>query len=239
MAEKGIIVVLSGFSGAGKGTVLKVLLDKYPDYALSVSYTTRAPREGEKNGVNYYFVTDEEFQGMIRENGFYEYACYTDCSYGTPRKYVDEKLAKGIDVILEIEVQGAMQIKQQFPDTPLIFLTTPSAEILRERLIGRGTETPEKIRKRLANAAREAKSISAYDYLLINDSAERCAEDLHMIIRAEHEKAQLKETGRFGPDRDRASEIDAGTAHMRTDRNVDFIREITEEVQAFKAKEEN
>ena len=96
MSEKGIIVVLSGFSGAGKGTVLKALLDRYPDYALSVSCTTRAPREGEKNGVNYYFVTDEEFKNMIRENGFYEYACYTDCSYGTPRKYVDEKLAKAI-----------------------------------------------------------------------------------------------------------------------------------------------
>ena len=146
---------------------------------------------------------------------------------------------KGVLRTLPESLRKMAELRLQCPDTPLIFLTTPSAEILRERLIGRGTETPEKIRKRLANAAREAKSISAYDYLLINDSAERCAEDLHMIIRAEHEKAQLKETGRFGPDRDRASEIDAGTAHMRTDRNVDFIREITEEVQAFKAKEEN
>ena len=143
--NKGILVILSGFSGSGKGTLMKRLLEKYDNYALSVSATTRSPRPGERNGVDYFFKTEEEFSQMIEEDAFLEHACYVNHSYGTPAAYVDEQLNRGKDVILEIEIQGALKVKAKRPDTVLIFVTPPSAEELEKRLTGRGW--PVRLRK--------------------------------------------------------------------------------------------
>ena len=142
MNRRGILIVISGFAGTGKGTIVKGLLSKYDDFALSVSMTTRNPRPGEVNGESYFFVTKEEFEKTIKEDGLIEYASYCDNYYGTPRAYVEEQLAKGRNVILEIEIQGALIIKEKFPDSMLLFIMPPSAKELQERLIGRGTETP-------------------------------------------------------------------------------------------------
>ena len=172
MNRKGIIIVVSGFSGAGKGTVMKALTAKYDQYALSVSATTRTPRTGEVNGREYFFVTTEEFEKMIDEDGLIEHAKYVNHYYGTPRKYVEDKLSKGIDVILEIEIQGALQIKEQYKDAVLLFITPPSAEVLEKRLRGRGTETDEVIAKRLSRAKEESVGIEKYDYIVVNDKLE-------------------------------------------------------------------
>ena len=142
MKNKGILTVISGFSGAGKGTLMKRLLERYPEeYALSVSVTTRQPRQGEVDGASYFFITKERFQEMIAGDELIEYACYVDNYYGTPKEYVEKKLAEGKNVLLEIELQGAMKVKAARPDTVLLFVTPPDADTLRERLIGRGTET--------------------------------------------------------------------------------------------------
>ncbi len=193
MAEKGILIVVSGFSGAGKGTLMKELLKNHEGYALSVSATTRDPRPGEVDGVDYFFLGKEEFLRMIGEDAFYEYAEYQGNYYGTPRRYVDEQLDAGRDVILEIDVQGAGSIKKRFPDTVLIFVTTPSFQELKARLEGRGSETPEKIRGRLSRAAEEAAFMPGYDYILVNDDLQEKTAFLHAIIRAEHAKS-----GRMG-----------------------------------------
>ena len=153
--QKGILIVLSGFSGAGKGTLVKGLLKKYDEYALSVSMTTRAPREGERDGVEYFFTTRERFEETIVNNGLVEYALYCGNYYGTPRAYVEEQLAAGKNVILEIEIQGALKIKEKFPDSLLIFVTPPSGAELKRRLEKRGTESAEVIARRLARAAEE------------------------------------------------------------------------------------
>ena len=182
MNRKGIIIVVSGFSGAGKGTVMKALTAKYDQYALSVSATTRTPRSGEVNGREYFFVTTEEFEKMIEEDGLIEHAKYVNHYYGTPRKYVEDKLANGIDVILEIEIQGALQIKEQV----LLFITPPSADELEKRLRGRGTETDEVIRKRLGRAKEESVGIEKYDYIVVNDKLDECVENVHRIISAAH-----------------------------------------------------
>ena len=146
MEQKGKLVVISGFSGAGKGTLMKALLAAHPDrYALSVSATTRDPRPGEKDGVDYFFVTDETFDSMIQKDDFLEYAKYVSHSYGTPRSYVEENLNLGKNVILEIEIQGALKVKEKIKDAVLMFVTAPDAGTLRDRLVGRGTETPEVI----------------------------------------------------------------------------------------------
>ncbi len=184
MAEKGILMVLSGFSGAGKGTLMRRLLEIYDNYALSVSMTTRSPREGERHGVEYFFVTKEEFEQTIEKEGLIEYANYCGNYYGTPRAYVEEQLQKGKDVILEIEIQGALQIKKKFPDSLLLFVTPPSAQELRRRLEGRGTETPEVIAKRLARAGEEAEGIENYDYIVVNDDLEVCTKEIHNIVNA-------------------------------------------------------
>ena len=186
--SKGILVVVSGFSGSGKGTVMKRLMEKYDNYALSVSVTTRNPRPGEKDGEAYFFRTKEEFEQLIREDGLIEYAQYVENYYGTPRKYVEEQLSAGKDVILEIEIQGALKVKKRFPDALLLFVTPPSAEELRRRLVGRGTETLEVINARLARAAEEASGMEAYDYLLINDDLDRCVEEMHQLIQLQHRK---------------------------------------------------
>ena len=188
MDHQGILVVVSGFSGAGKGTLMKELLKRYDNYALSISATTRQPREGEKDGEDYFFVNREYFQQMIEEGRLVEYAQYVNHYYGTPRDYVEKKMAEGKDVILEIEIQGALKVKKRFPDALLIFVTPPSAGELRRRLVGRGTETIEVINARLRRAAEEASGMEAYDYLLINDEIDACVEQMHQLITLQHSK---------------------------------------------------
>ncbi|MBQ8548047.1 MAG: guanylate kinase [Lachnospiraceae bacterium] len=186
MKEKGLLIVISGFSGAGKGTLVKALLQKYDDYALSVSMTTRAPRPGERDGIEYFFSDREKFEETIRQDGLIEYAEYCGNYYGTPRVYVEEQLAAGKNVILEIEIQGALKIKEKFPESLLIFLTPPCAQELKRRLEGRGTETPEVIAKRLARAVEESEGVEAYDYVVINDRLEECVEEVHRLVKLAH-----------------------------------------------------
>ncbi len=186
---EGILIVVSGFAGSGKGTLMKELLKRYDGYALSVSATTRKPRPGEKEGEAYFFKTTEEFEKMIAQDELIEYARYVDHYYGTPRAYVEEQKSAGKDVILEIETQGALKVKDKFPDTLLLFVTPPSAAELRRRLTGRGTETPEEIGRRLERAGEEAQEIRRYDYLIINDELDACVEEVHQIIRGEHRRS--------------------------------------------------
>lgn len=185
MKQKGTLLVVSGFSGAGKGTVIKRLLEKYDGaYALSVSATTRSPRPGEEDGREYFFKTKEQFEKMIANGDLIEYAKYVDNYYGTPRSYVEEKLARGVDVILEIEIQGAFQVKEVFPEAVLVFVAPPSAAELRRRLTGRGTETEEVIENRLRTAVKESEAVSRYEYVIINDDLEDCVDHLHRIAGA-------------------------------------------------------
>ena len=192
---KGILTVLSGFSGAGKGTAMKRLMEKYDDYALSISATTRNPREGEVDGREYLFKATEEFEKMIAQDELIEYARYVNHYYGTPRSYVEEQLENGKDVILEIEIQGALKVKEKFPDTLLVFITPPSAKELRRRLIGRGTESMEVIEQRLARAKEEAEGIDDYDCLIVNDDLESCVDELHSVIQ--NEKKKVARNGEF------------------------------------------
>ena len=186
MKDKGTLVVISGFSGAGKGTVSKALVEKF-GYSLSVSATTRQPREGEQDGREYYFKSEDDFLRLIDYNGFIEYAQYVDHYYGTPRKFVEDELEAGHVVILEIEVQGAMKIKEQYPDAILLFITAPSIEVLKNRLIGRGTETAEVVEKRMRRAAEEAESIEQYEFIVSNEEGklEDCMNTIHSIIESE------------------------------------------------------
>lgn len=207
MKRKGILIIVSGFSGAGKGTLVKKLLEEYDDYALSISATTRQPRPGEEDGREYFFLQKEEFERKIAENGLIEYASYCDNYYGTPRAYVEQQLAAGKDVILEIEIQGALKVKKQYEDAVLLFVMPPSAEELRRRLVSRGTETAEVIDKRMRRAAQEAEGIEAYDYIVVNDDLETCVRQLHEIITA---------------------------AHNTPDRNREFIENIRTELEGEK-----
>ena len=186
MSEQGILVVVSGFSGAGKGTLIKAMLDRYHSYALSVSATTRAPREGEVDGREYFFVTREKFEQMIEEEQLIEHAVYVNNYYGTPRQYVFQQMADGKDVILEIEIQGALKIKERFPEALLLFVMPPSVAELKKRLEGRGTESREVIEKRLKRACEEAEGIEQYDYIVINDALEECVKEMHSLIQAAH-----------------------------------------------------
>ena len=168
---------------------MKELMKKYADsYALSISATTRNPRPGETDGVEYFFRTKEQFEQMIKDDALIEYAQFVGNYYGTPKAYVEEQLEAGKDVILEIEIQGALKVKKRFPDALLLFVTPPSAEELRKRLVGRGTETLEVINARLARAAEEASGMEAYDYLLVNDDLDRCVEEMHNLIQLQHRK---------------------------------------------------
>lgn len=205
--SKGILVVVSGFSGAGKGTVMKELLRRYENYALSVSVTTRKPRPGEEDGREYFFRTKEQFEKLIREDALIEYARYVENYYGTPRSYVEEKLSEGKDVILEIEIQGAMKVKEKIPEALLVFITPPSVEELKNRLEGRGTETADVIASRMSRAGEEAEGMDAYDYLVVNDDLDECVERMHQIIMSEH---------------------------FRMERNTAFVQKIKEESRAFK-----
>lgn len=188
MSRKGILIVVSGFSGAGKGTLMKELLQNYDNYALSISATTRKPREGETDGKEYFFKTVEEFEKMIAQDELIEYAKYVNNYYGTPRAYVEEQLEQGKDVILEIEIQGALKVKEKFPETLLLFVTPPDVDTLKNRLVGRGTETMEVIESRMSRAAEEADGMDAYDYLVINDNLAACVEEMHNIIQGEHRR---------------------------------------------------
>lgn len=186
MNHKGILIVVSGFSGAGKGTLMKRLVEEYDGYALSISATTREPRAGEEDGKAYFFLSREQFEQKIADNALIEYAEYCGNYYGTPKDYVEKHLAAGHDVILEIEIQGALKVKKQYPTALLVFVSTPNVEELRRRLLGRGTETEEVIDKRLHRAAQEAEGIEEYDYIVINDDLETCVKELHEIIDAAH-----------------------------------------------------
>jgi guanylate kinase len=214
--QRGKLVVVSGFSGAGKGTLMKALMEKHGErYALSVSATTRSPRPDEEEGVSYFFVTRERFEEMIAEDALVEYACYVGNYYGTPRAYVEEQLALGKNVILEIEIQGALKIKEKFPDTILLFVMAPDVRTLRERLTGRGTESPEVVEARLSRACEESEGIEQYDYLVVNDTVERATEQIDQLICAE----QRGETAAHRGDRISA--------------NINFINQIREELKGF------
>jgi len=179
---RGLLIVVSGFSGVGKGTLTKELLKRFPEeYALSVSATSRKPRAGEEDVREYFFKTREEFEEMIDKGELVEYACYNGNYYGTPAAYVREQLEKGMNVILEIEVQGGMQIKKLYPDTMLLYVMPPSAEELVKRLTGRGTETPEQIHGRLTRAIDEAAYVTSYDTTLVNDDFETCLNEMHEV----------------------------------------------------------
>ena len=205
MNRKGILIVVSGFAGSGKGTLMKELLNQYDNYALSISATTRKPRGQEVDGKEYFFKSVEEFEKMIAQEDLIEYANYVGNYYGTPKAYVEEQLNAGKDVILEIEIQGALKVKEKFPNTLLLFVTPPSAEILKARLVGRGTETMDVVEMRMRRAAEEAEGLASYDYILINDDLQVCVEQMHNIIHSEH---------------------------FRTSRNHDFMNQIKEELKA-------
>ncbi len=181
--KRGSLIVISGFSGVGKGTVVKRLVSDF-GYNLSVSATTRSPREGEVNGREYYFMDRSEFENLIDYGGFIEWTQYVENYYGTPKKYVEEGLEAGRDIILEIEVMGALNVKEQFPDALLIFISAPSIAELKNRLAGRGTESEETIIKRLKKATEEAEDMDKYDYVVVNDDLEECIKTVDSVIKS-------------------------------------------------------
>lgn len=186
MSKQALLAVISGFAGSGKGSAMKGLMEAYPDqYMLSVSMTTRDPRPGEENGREYWFVTDEEFEREIQRGGLIEHAGYVGHYYGTPKAPVEKAMSEGKDVLLEIEIQGALKVKEQFPEAILLFLAPPDAVELKKRLVGRGTEDEETVKKRLARAAEEAKGIGLYDYLVINDELPDCIQRIRSILETE------------------------------------------------------
>lgn len=187
MSERGLLIVFSGPSGVGKGTVRQEIFST-PDHKFdySVSMTTRPQRPGEVDGVDYFFRTREEFEALIKEGQMLEYAEYVGNYYGTPLSYVNETLDKGIDVFLEIEVQGALQVKSKVPDGVFIFLTPPDLEELEERLVGRGTDSPEVIAQRIERAKEEIALMREYDYAVVNDQVSLASERVKRVIEAEH-----------------------------------------------------
>ena len=190
--NKGLLFIISGPAGSGKGTVVKELIEKHKDLMLSISATTRQPRAGEVHGVHYYYISKEEFENRIREGKMLEYTTYAQNYYGTPEKEVLEAMAGGRDVILEIEVDGAMQIKEKIKDTVLIMLTPPDSACLENRLRTRGTESEEVIKWRLERAKEEIKLLESYDYSVVNmdKMASECAEQIYTIIKAEHQRTK-------------------------------------------------
>lgn len=206
MNKKGILIVLSGFSGVGKGTVVKRLLSDYDNYVLSISATTRKPREGEEEGISYFYKSKEDFEQMIKDDAFVEHARYVDNYYGTPKAYVQEQLDAGKDVILEIEIQGALKVKEKYPDALMLFLVPPDARTLKERLIGRGTETAEVIHDRLKRAAQEAQEMGSYEYIIVNDDLDTCVKQVHALIQS---------------------------AHCKKSHNTEFIKELQQDMNCF------
>ena len=204
--NKGVLLIVSGPSGAGKGTVCSEYMKRRPETFLSISATSRSPRPGDEDGVTYFFKTREQFEKMIEDDGFLEYAEFCGNYYGTPKAYVEEQMQAGKDVILEIEIQGAMKIKEQFPESLLLFVTPPSAEELQKRLVGRGTETADVIAQRLARAYEESEGMDAYDYIVVNDDLDECAAAVQKYVEA---------------------------AKNVPSRRVEFITEIREELKGF------
>ncbi len=192
--KRGRLFIVSGPSGAGKSTVLTALLERRENARFSISATTRPMREGEIDGVHYHFVSEETFRAWIAEDDFLEYAEYVGHFYGTPRKFVEAALDAGQDILLDIEIQGAMQVKERMPDAVKIFIGPPSWEELERRLVSRGTNTKEDIEKRLVRAKVEAQAACTYDYFVINDTVENAVRELDAIITAEHckPKARMK-----------------------------------------------
>ncbi|MFP4477800.1 MAG: guanylate kinase [Candidatus Izemoplasmatales bacterium] len=189
--ERGLLVVISGPSGVGKGTIRKALF-KIPDnnFVYSVSMTTRKPRQGEVDGVDYFFVSREEFEERIKNNGFLEYAEFVGEYYGTPIDYIDNQMDKGKEVIIEIEVQGALQVRERMPEAIFVFIVPPSKKSLLDRLKIRGTEEEKKIQERITKAEREFGLAYKYDYIVVNDEVENAADRIYAIIRAEHAKTE-------------------------------------------------
>ncbi len=206
MDREGMLIVVSGFSGVGKGTLVRRMADRYDNCAISVSATTRPPREGDQEGVDYFFKTKEEFEDLIARDRLIEYACYCGNYYGTPKDYVEEQMAQGRDVILEIEQQGGLKVKKQYPDALMIFVMPPDIETLIQRLKSRGTETEEMIGERLVQAVREADKIPEYEYMILNDDLEQSVEELHHLIESQHN---------------------------RTDRNLGFAEKIRTELRTY------
>ena len=214
--KKGILVVVSGFSGSGKGTIMKRLMSKYGEnYSLSVSATTRAPRPGEVHGVDYFYLSTDEFEHMIEHDELIEYAKYVTNYYGTPKAYVEEQLLAGRNVILEIEMQGAIKVKKKYPETILLFVTAPSAEEVKNRLIGRNTESMDVIDARMHRAYEESFGLDDYDYLVINDDLEECVECVNDIIMSE-----------------RAQDTAKNESH-RVSANIEFINNIRNELLSY------
>ena len=211
MKQQGILIIISGFAGVGKGTLVKRLVQKYDRYALSISMTTRLPRPGEEDGREYFFVAKEKFEEQIAQQGLIEYASYCGNYYGTPRAYVEEQMAQGKDIILEIEIQGAMKVKERFPNAVLVYVLPPSAAELEIRLRGRATETEEKIKERVRRAAAESEGLEKYDYVIVNDDLDLCEQELHGILCA---------------------------AHFTPKQNVSFIKELRNELKKFGKEDE-
>ncbi len=192
--SKGSLIVLSGPSGSGKGTILSKLLGEDKNTFLSVSATTRTARPGEVDGVNYHFMSKAQFESLIESDGMLEYACYCDNYYGTPKKAVYDQIEKGNNVILEIEVQGAMQIKKACPEAVLVFVLPPSIEVLEQRLRGRGTEDEDTVLKRMETALKEIEKAPEYDFVIVNDDLDVAVDDLASVIKsAKFHKNSMKQ----------------------------------------------
>ena len=211
MSNQGTLLVVSGFSGAGKGTVVNAIMNTYDDYALSVSATTRKPREGEIDGVSYFFKTTDEFKSMIDNNELLEYANYVGNYYGTPTSYVENKLRDGYNVILEIESVGAFNVKKIFPEAVLTFIIPPSADELERRLRGRGTEEDAVIKARLAKACTEAEGVENYDYIVVNENVSDCVSEINDIA---HRVPEILE-------------------RCMTSHNIDKVNKIRQELEKF------
>ncbi len=185
MNRNGLLVVLSGPSGSGKGTLIKRVREQYTNIRFSISATTRRPREGEVDGKNYFFVTNDQFKSMIENDKLVEWVEYCGNYYGTPREYVEESTSQGFDIVLEIEVEGALNIIKRYPDCVSVFILPPSFEELRRRIEGRGTENPDVIDRRLERAKKELEFVNHYDYVVINDNIEEAASEIINILSAE------------------------------------------------------
>ncbi|MCA0384239.1 MAG: guanylate kinase [Firmicutes bacterium] len=185
MLQKGLLIIVSGPSGAGKGTICKELISRDDSIIVSVSATTRKPRTGEVDGISYHFLTKDRFEALIGENGFLEHACVYDNYYGTPKDFVIEHITAGRNVLLEIDIQGALQVKKKYPEGVFIFVLPPSMKTLKSRIEGRGSETPESLNKRLSSAYSEIELIKNYDYFIVNDTVCHATDLLQAIITAE------------------------------------------------------